>query len=148
MPTVKNAQVDHKTAESLANDVLRLFGTYGNPAKAPASSEIERFFTPNVLITSNDRTVVKGINDFVTRIRNLQKMYSNISYSKLLTSPFVDGNKVAIRYNVDLTSASGKATQFQILALLTVEDGKIANWTDIVHEKGSGSFDNPSSALR
>lgn len=145
MPTLKSAPVDHKQAETLANDVLRLFASYGNPAKAPSASELEKYFTSNLAITSNERNVCNSLNDFVTRIRNIQKNYSSMVYSKLLDTPIVDGNRVAIRYNIDLKTPSGQASQFQILAFLTVEDGKVSRWTDIIHKKGSGSFDNFNS---
>lgn len=143
MPTLKAAPADHKQVEILLNDLIKQFNAFSNPAHAPSQHDLEKFFTHNLVVVNNEKPAIHNLNDLLMHIRELQNEFSHANYAKQHDSIILEGNKLAVRYNVDLTSKAGKKTQFQVSANLTIEDGKIAKIEQVLHEKGSSSY-NPS----
>jgi hypothetical protein len=142
MTITKEQTLDKKHTQQTIEGILQLFQSYGNPNTKPSRQELERFFTSNLEIFSNDHTAVRNVNEFVERIQQIQQHFSSLKYSKLLESPIIAGNKAIIRYNVDLTTTNSKKTQFQIIAILTFDGEKVSQWTEVIHEKGTSRWDS------
>lgn len=140
MPSTK-AVLDSRHAQEILNDVFKLYRSYGNPSTTPTTAELQKVFSPHLKIISNDRNVCNNLNDFVKRLQEIQKQSTLATYSNLLETPIVAGNKIVIRYGAELTRKTGKKSQFQVIAILTLQDDKIVEWTEVLHERGSGSFD-------
>lgn len=143
MTTVKTP-VDRKQAEQLLNDLIKQFNTFGTSSTTPSQHDLEKYFTNNLVVVNNEKTLIHNINDLITQIRGFQNEFSNASYTKQQDSFLVDGNKLSVHYNIDLTTKGGKKTQFQASANFTIEGGKIAKIEQIIHEKGATYSYNPS----
>lgn len=142
MQMTKTQTINKRLVKDQIKNILNLFQSYSNPKTIPSSSELEHYFVPHVHIISNDRTVCKDINDFLLRIRDIQKKFPNVKYSHLLEEPIVEENKAVIRYDVDFGSSSKGKTQFQVIAILTFEADRISQWIEVLHEKGTGDWDS------
>lgn len=140
MPTLKTAPVDRKAAEHLLNELFKHFNAFWNPAHTPSHNELEKYFTPHFSVINNDKPVIHNFNDLLTKIREFQNEYSHTHFEKQQDSIILDGNKLAVRYNIDLTSKSGKKIQYQASANLTMENGKIAKIEQVLHEKGNSNL--------
>jgi hypothetical protein len=68
------------------------------------------------------------------KMHELKNEFPSVSYAKQQDSIIFDGNKLAVRYNIDLTSKSGKKVQYQVSANLTIENGKIAKIVEIMNQ--------------
>jgi hypothetical protein len=143
MTTLKTAPADRKQVENLLSDLIKQFNAFSNPSHAPSQHDLEKFFTQNLVVINNEKTAAHNLNDLLTQIHELHNEFSSANYVKQQDSIILDGNKLSVRYNIDLTSKAGKKTQFQVSADLTIEDGKIAKIEQVLHEKGTNTY-NPS----
>lgn len=141
MPATKTA-LDAKHAQEIIRDVFALLRSYGNLNSTPNANELQRIFSPQFKLIHNDRQVANNLNEYSKRLENLQKLSSLTTYSNLLEEPIIAGNKIVIRYGAELNKKSGQKAQYQIIAILAVADDKIVQCTEVIHEKGSGSFDS------
>lgn len=145
MHSLKAAPADRKQAEHIVNELIKQFNTYSNPAHAPSHNDLGQFLADNLTVTNNDQQVSHDLNSLIMHIRELQQQFSNATYTKQQDSLVFDGNKLALRYNIDLTSKAGKRTEFQIFANLTFEDGKVSKIEQVLHEKGSNTYNQHNS---
>lgn len=132
MPTLKTAPVDRKAAELLLNELFKHFNSH-----TPSHHELEKHFSQSLVVINNDKPVIHNFNELLMKLRELQSEYPSSSYAKQQDSIILDGNKLAVRYNIDLTSKSGKKSQYQVSANLTIENGKIAKIEQVLHEKAA-----------
>lgn len=139
MPSTKTA-LEPRLAKDLSNNVLKLFEELGK-GQNPEISKLQRFFSPNLELISNTHRVAQNLQQFQERIRNIQKRFPEIHYSRLLEEPIISGNKAIIQYTAELHSPNGLKHQSTIFAILTIEDDKIAKWQEVIHIKGSGQLD-------
>ncbi len=138
MPSTKTV-LDARHAQDLLREVFTLLRTYGNGSSSPNAGELQRFFSTQFQLINNDRKVCSNLNDYVKRLQDIQKENSQATYSNLLEEPIVAGNKVVIRYGAELANKSGKRSKYQIIAILTFQDDKITQCTEVIHEVGSSS---------
>jgi hypothetical protein len=126
---------DTKAARELVHGILDLYGYLGKPNHQVDLHKLEKFFSPNIEIISNDKKVVRNISQFQERIRNIQKRFPIIAYTKPLEDPIIADNRVIIRYNAELSEEKGQKRLVTIIAILTVESDKVTQWTEVIHQK-------------
>lgn len=129
------SMLDSRMAKDIANGVLGIYSEFGKPNAKVDQTKLSKFFSPNFEYKSNEHVIGKSLQQFMDRIKDVQKRFPKITYSRLLEEPIISGNKMIIRYNADLTSASGQKQESKIFAILTIEDDKITHWNEVIHEK-------------
>jgi glutaredoxin-related protein len=133
--------VDPKLAQGLTTGILGLYSRYADLTVKPEKTEIEEFFEPHIQISSNERVICRNSKELVERLHQLQRKYRQITYSKPLENLITSGNKVVLRYNVNLVDQKRERSRFYILAILTVEEKRVLHWTEILHKQDSGSWE-------
>jgi hypothetical protein len=135
--------VDKKQALWLVDQVFNLFRQYyGNSANNPPSEEaFSEFFNPSVKFVSNGQTVANGLEELTERTANQQQEYKKITFSKFSEEPIISGNKVILRFEADATPYNGPGLHAYVIAIFTLDGDKITQWTQVLHEKGTGEID-------
>ena len=141
MPATKTA-LDVRHAQEIVKNVFTLLRSYGTLSATPNASELQKLFAQDFQLIHNDRKVCNNLNEYAKRLQDLQKLNSQTTYSNLMEEAIVAGNKIVIRYGAEVNRKSGQKAQFQIIGILTIADDKIIQATEVIHEKGSGSFDS------
>lgn len=118
--------------------VYRLFEWYRffgeNLSSKPSLEELERFFTPDFNVISNGVEVCASCQEYLSHFSTLSKRCRSARTSSFLEEPILSGDKVVIRYNADVEELSGRRVPLQIIAILTIEQGKIAKWVEVLAE--------------
>jgi hypothetical protein len=126
---------------NLVNSFFSIFEKICNAEKSPTSSDLEKILARNFNLNSNGLTLCKSLSDYLKRITNLRSKYSHFDITGPMEAPIVADNQVALHYEIDLKGRDGKARQVYIMATATIQDGKIANWIQVTHEKGFKRWD-------
>lgn len=135
------ASIDKKQAETLLDGLFTQFQTNINRGTAPTPAEFEKFLSRNFHFTTNGREEGKSLMDYVSRISFLQKKYSNATISSFIAEPLIVGNKAVVQYDIKLTPRTGPKTEVSVIAIATIDENHITNWTQVAHEKGTGRWD-------
>lgn len=140
--TTSPKKVGVKLAKTLAKGIMDFFIECGKPGNKADFSKLSQFFSPTVLVVSNENQVSKNLQEFQNRIKNIQTRFPTITYTKFLEKPIIARNKVVIRYNLETMDTQGKKREVVVIAILTVENDKVVQWTEVLHEKGLGEIDS------
>lgn len=135
--------LDNQTALKLVNGLFHLLKNYignRNQSSVPVLTELEQFLSPHIKFNRNERTVCHHLNDFLFRLKELQKNFEMVQFSHFLEEPIVANNKIVLRYHLDCVKSTGQKKQFHVIAILTVDHGKVTNWTEVLHDKDSGEL--------
>lgn len=135
-----------KSAQSLdalriVYDFFEMYQECFNEGHVPSEAELSKYFASNFTLTSNGVVKSRNIRDYISRYKLFQEEYSKFKFSKPLVEPIISGNRAAIYYNIDLVTQDGGKVLIRIIALANFEGGKIASWTQVAHEQGSGGWD-------
>lgn len=142
MTAIQAQSIDKQSAQKLVHGLFRLLKDYAeNRASVPNSSQLEHYLSNKIRLISNERAVCRNIGDFLLRIREVQKHFEEIQFSDFLEEPLVADQKIVLRFHIDGIRSTGQKSQFQVFAILTVNQGKISEWIEILHEKGSGDLE-------
>ena len=141
MATTKGADLDtHQAITAIYNFFKKINEVCGKSVPATIQ-DIEEFLTHNFQLTSNGQTICKNPSDYLNRLHKFQKKYSRFECSKPTIEPITEGNRIAFQYKVDLTSRHGPQKQVFISGIATMDHNKLAGWTQVAHEKGTGDWD-------
>lgn len=143
MSAIKAPTLDKHLAHKLLNGLFGLLRKYAEDRKAvPSQTELERYVSHRVRVSTNDRTTCRNIGDYMMRIREAQKHFEKVEISDFLEEPIIGDQRIVVRFNVDVVRPNGQKTQFQRIAILKIEEDKIANWNEVIHEKGAGDLES------
>jgi hypothetical protein len=138
MATTKTpAAIDKREAITKLTSFFQIFQAACNQQGPINASTLEPYLSKNFQLTSNDRIAARSLSDYLNRLARFQKKFSHVEVAGPAAEPLISGNKIAIQYTMDLTYRDGKKSEVLVMALGTIEDNKIANWTQVTHEKGS-----------
>lgn len=126
----------------LLNGFLNQFLMICNRSKTVSTGDFEKFLSPKFQITSNGKLVGKSLVDYASRVTNFKKRYSRVEISKRLEEPIFSNNKAVIYYQAVLTSQTGQKSEISVISIATIENDKISQWLQVMHEKGSGNWDS------
>lgn len=140
MASIKTS-ISPTEAVTLINDIIELVGSYGTGSVKPNATDIGQYFAQNVKYESNGTVVGKNPSELATRWQKAQSLFPKYSVSSIIGQPVISGNQASFRYNVDYTNTAGKKGQLIVSAIISIEGGKVANWTQVLHEKGTGVWD-------
>lgn len=97
-------------------------------------SSLNHFVTPDITIQSNNEKLTNSMQEFVDYIYRMQKKYEQVQYSNFLEDPIIAGNKIVIHFHVYCTPKLGQKRLLDVIAIVTIQDGKIRDWTEVFQE--------------
>lgn len=131
----KNAVAEKSQNTEIVENFLKAFCAWMDKSKAaPKESDLDKYLSKNFQIKRNEHFQAKSLNDYLARINKLRETYS----SCLIPDPsnlISTDNKIAVRFEATFAETEGTKTTYLISAFATVENGKIAFWEEISHEK-------------
>ncbi len=141
MVTTKSKEITQSEVKSLISNILDLLHDNLKKEVLPNLSVWEKLFSKNYQFTSNGVLKCRNINDYLRRYEHLQDTYSNIQFSGPIIDPLISGNQFTLHQSIDLTTHDGNKFKMLMMAIGTVEGGKIARWVQVTHEVGSRDWD-------
>lgn len=140
MATVKSTDQTKNQAVTFLNSFLDEFQHWCNEPTAPSAIDLEQFLAPNFKISSNGKVLSQSLNDYLARIGNFRKKYASVEITNV-QDPLVDGNKMAVQYEIYMITHTGQKTLVYISALATIENNKLNEWSQVAFEQGEGQWD-------
>lgn len=132
--------LDQTQAIKVIYGFFKDFQAWISQSKTVNVSDLEHHLAKNFQITSNGQSKAKSAADYLKRLQKFQQKYSRFEISQPLEEPLIQGNRLALHYRVDLTTRSGQHKQIQIMAMANIQDNKILQWHQVIHE-GSSEWD-------
>ena|SRR3984957_4567782 len=124
----------HKALE-IVNNFLTHFQQCCNKKHPPNASNFENYLSHDFQNSSNGKVIGKNVHDFLERIQKVQKRYTELKIAPLHDCLIAD-NKAILQYDVNLTSHSGKKVQMFLMAIATIDNNLITQWSQVSHDKG------------
>jgi len=93
--------------------------------------DLKRFYTPKVVMITNGRPIAQGYQGFYQHFQFMLNKTHQYKFIFPNQSMMGEGNRVAVKYNIDLT-AEGKTEVLHVIALFTFQNGKIIKWDEVV----------------
>lgn len=134
----KIAALDKNKAASFIDAFFAKFQSLCNRSGMANASDLEPFISSDFLLINNGRVQSQGIASYLKRIGRIKEKYSHLEISNPHEPPLVCGNKFTVYYTVMLTPREGDRSQVRVMAVATVEDGKLTHWTQVASEKDTG----------
>lgn len=128
---------------ALVNDFFEQFQNCCNRPNPPTGKELDKVLTSDFQLISNERVVVKNLQDYLKRIKMFRDKYEHFDIIGPLEEPIIADNKIALQYEIKLTDRDGREQIVCIIAFATIQDQKISRWQQVTHEKGIGTWDKP-----
>ena len=142
MATTKSTTVDKTQAISLVDNFLEQFQAVCNQPSPAKASDLDKWLSQNLQVTSNGNVVDRSLQDYINRIGKMKSKYSRIEIQDRLEEPIVSDNKVVVNYDAVLTGKNNQAVTVNIMAIATVDNNKISRWTQVANQKGTGNWDS------
>lgn len=143
MVMTKSPALDKTQARQALHGFLELFQTLCNTTDSLKPSELEKYLTQNTELSSNGKIVCHNVKEYLSRIEKYRKKYSHIEIKILMKEPLIAEHNAIINYSARMTGRAGENVELNIMAIAKINDeGKISNWTQVVHEKGTSHWDS------
>lgn len=85
-------------------------------------------------MVSNGVEVCSSCQEYLSHFVFLKDQCSSAKISPFIEDPIRTQDKVIIRYNAEIEEKSGEKSQLQIIAILTLREGKIAKWVEVLNK--------------
>lgn len=126
--------LDKKQTMSFLHKFLDHFQSLCNQPRPPNTTDLEKYIARNFKNTCNGKLIGKNLPDFVHRIADLQKKHPSTKIRLDFNQDFlVADNKAVIQFEVDLTERNGEKKHLFIMAIATIEENLITEWSQVSH---------------
>jgi len=142
MVMTKTGMLDKAQATSLMNDFFKMFQDCINHPEPINPKTFAKFLAPDFKISSNDHIIAKSLTEYMPRVELLKKKYSHFEISEINAEPLISGNKMVVKYRLNLTSRNGPKVKVNIMAIATVDEHKISIWDEVTNEEGTSRWDH------
>lgn len=143
MVMTKSPALDKTRARQILHGFLELFQTLCNTSDTLKTSELDKYLTHNTRLSSNGKIVCHNVTEYLSRIEKYRKKYSHIEIKSLMNEPLIAEHNAIINYVARMTGRAGQEVELNIMAIAKINDeGKISNWIQVVHEKGTSHWDS------
>lgn len=134
MVTTKSYALDKQKVIQNLKIFLDQFKISCQQKQPPKASDYENILSHDFHNLSNGRLVGKTMQDFLKRIQEMQKRYSNVEFTHIHDC-LISGDKVILQYDMDLTSLNGQKRLLNIMAIVTFDGDLITHWSQVSHDK-------------
>lgn len=121
---------------TLINNFFKQFQVCLNQPGTNISHSLEKLLSSDFQLTTNGHHVCKNFSDYLHKLEKLHKKISHLSIQGPIEDPILGDNQIALQYEVHFTPHSGAKKIMFVMAQATIEDHKIARWSQVSHEKG------------
>lgn len=133
MVSTKTQPLDKQKALQVLHKFLDQFENCCKQKQPPTAANFQNILSPNLQNSSNGKLIGKNIQDFVKRIQEVQKKYSDIKFSHLQDC-LISDNKSIIHYDITLTLQNGTKRHLNIMAIVTIDGDLITSWSQVSHD--------------
>lgn len=142
MNHAKTEGLQKRQTLTLLNDFLHQFQNLCNQPETPIAADLAKFLAANFKLFSNGEVLCKDLESYLERITTLRSKYAHFDIVGPLQEPlFCEDNKILVQYELDLRTRDAKQERVYIMAVATLEDGKVTQWEQTTHEKGQKHWD-------
>jgi hypothetical protein len=134
MVATKTQTLDKQKTLQVLNNFLDQFKNCCKQKQPPNAVNFENILSHDFQNSSNGKLVGKNIQDFLKRIQEVQKKYSQVEITRLQDC-LISDNKGIIQYDINLTSQSGEKRLLNIMAIATIDGDLITHWSQVSHYK-------------
>lgn len=134
MVETKTQALDKQRALHVLNIFLDRFKHCCKQKQPPTAADFENILSHDFQNSSNGKLIGKNINDFLKRIQDVQKKYSQVEFFPP-QEVLISGNKVVIQYDMNLTAPNSEKLLFNIMAIATIDGDLITHWSQVSHIK-------------
>ena len=106
----------------------------GNPENKIDIHSLQKFLSDECVIQSNNEILCRGIHEFISYINRMQQKYQSVKYSNFLEEPMLSQEKAVLYFYVHCVDRVKQTKNLAAMAILTIQNGKICNWTEVFHE--------------
>lgn len=130
---MKSARLDRNEVMPLLNGFFAIVDRACNGKERPHSAELDKYVHPDFHMKSNGQLVCKNNADLLLYLQDHQKNYSSVKFTELLEDPVIGGNKVVIRFDVELTDKLQHKKVAHVIAIITVDDSRLLQWSEVTN---------------
>jgi hypothetical protein len=134
MVATKTQALDKQQALKALNHFLDQFKICCKQKQPPNAANFENILSRDFQNSSNGKLIGKNIQDFLRRVQDVQKKYSNVEFSHLQEC-LISGNKGIVQYDMNLILQNGEKRLLNIMAIATFDGDLITHWSQVSHEK-------------
>lgn len=131
---VVKTSLDKQKALRLINNFLDQYKNCCNQKAQPNPSAFKNILAPQVHNVTSGKEIGKNVDDILNRIKHCQKEYTRIEFDHIDDCLIAD-DKAIIQYNMKRTAQDGKKDTINVMAVVTIEDNLITQWSMVSHEK-------------
>lgn len=129
---VRSTRLDRNEVMPLLNGFFALMERACNGKENPHSAELDKYVHPEFHMKSNGELVCRSNSDLMSYLRDHQNKYDSVKLTEFLEDPVIGGNKVVIRFDVELTDRSRHKSVVNVMAIVTIDDNRILQWSEVV----------------
>lgn len=141
MVSTKMIELDHTEALEIVYNFFKIYEEHFNAGTIPSNAEWKKYLSPNFILKSNGVVKCNNMLDYIKRYKLFQEYYVKFKFSDPIEKPVISNNHLTIYYTIDMLTHEGTISQVYVMALGNIEEGKIASWIQVAHEKGSSDWD-------
>jgi hypothetical protein len=134
MVATKTQALDKQKALHVINNFFEQFKNCCKQKQPSNAANFEDVLSHDFQNSSNGKLIGKNLQDFVKRIQDVQKKYSQAEFSHLHDC-LISGNKATIQYDITLSAQNGEKRQLNIMATATIDGDLITHWSQVSHDK-------------
>lgn len=134
MAVTKTQPLEKQKALRLINSFLDQFKSCCNQKGAPNASAFKNILSPHLENFTCGTQIGKNIDDVLSRIKHVQKDYSHVEFDHIEDCLICD-DKAVVQFNMTRTNLKGKKDAIDVMAIVTIEDNLITQWSQVSHEK-------------
>lgn len=113
---------------------LTLIGNHKAPIEIAA---LEKFFSPDIKMYRNGSPAYMGFEKVLIRLAAMQNKVLKMKFS--IKDMLVSEDKVIVRYQITAIDTKEKSHEIFAFAILQIQDDKVLNWWEVLHEQGTPS---------
>lgn len=133
---IKYATLDKAHARAVINNFFEVLQNLCNSDTPLKTADLERSISRQVEFSSNGQVVCHSSSEYLSQIEKYRRAYSSFEINNYMDEPLVADNKAIINYDVQLVERkTKKEIDVNVMAIVTIEDGKIVHWNQVANEK-------------
>ncbi len=141
MVATKIRPLEKQKAAEIVNHFLVQYQNCCNQKRPPHTNDFDKFLAHHFHNSCNARLIGKNIHDFLDRIKKVQQKYARIEISEVKDC-LISDNKAIFQFEIELTTHNGEKVDLVVMAIATIEDHHILDWSQIAHERHIDHFES------
>ena len=130
---VVKTTLDKQKALKLINSFLDQYKNCCNQKAQANAGTFKSTLSPHVHNCTCGKEIGKNVDDVCNRIKKAQKEFSHVEFDHIDDCLICD-DKAVVQYNMTRTLQNGKKDKINCMAVCTIEDNLITNWSMVSHE--------------